>query len=208
MSHTRREFLATTAVGAAAAALSPYGAYASIGRAIKPLRILILGGTGFLGPHCVEAALARGHTLTLFNRGRTEKVTGHDFAGEDGIERRYGNRDPEKLAVEAEPEGPENPKGLASLETGEWDAGIETPAYWPRIVGAPASLLSLSLSQPGRTTMEIWSPGWRGLSGMGTATKPPNASTCSQPSAAACTVASTKLVRPIKLATKAVRGWR
>ena len=147
MSHTRREFLATTAVGAAAAALSPYGAYASIGRATKPLRILILGGTGFLGPHCVEAALARGHTLTLFNRGRTEKVTGHDFAGEDGIERRYGNRDPEKLAVEAEPEGPENPKGLASLGTGEWDAVIDTSGYWPRIVGASASLLSGRVKQ-------------------------------------------------------------
>ena len=40
-------------------------------RAAKPLRILILGGTGFLGPSQVEYALARGHTLTLFNRGRT-----------------------------------------------------------------------------------------------------------------------------------------
>ena len=33
--------------------------------------ILILGGTGFLGPHVVDAALARGHTVTLFNRGKT-----------------------------------------------------------------------------------------------------------------------------------------
>jgi 2'-hydroxyisoflavone reductase len=30
-----------------------------------------LGGTGFLGPHLVERALARGHTVTLFNRGKT-----------------------------------------------------------------------------------------------------------------------------------------
>src|SRR5207237_10890208 len=39
-------------------------------RASKPLRILILGGTGFLGPHLVENARARGHTLSLFNRGK------------------------------------------------------------------------------------------------------------------------------------------
>ena len=37
---------------------------------IEPLRILVLGGTGFLGPHFVEAARSRGHVLTLFNRGR------------------------------------------------------------------------------------------------------------------------------------------
>ena len=36
-----------------------------------PKRILVLGGTGFLGPAIVEVATARGHTLTLFNRGRT-----------------------------------------------------------------------------------------------------------------------------------------
>jgi 2'-hydroxyisoflavone reductase len=37
----------------------------------RPLRILILGGTGFIGPHQVSYALGRGHSLTLFNRGRT-----------------------------------------------------------------------------------------------------------------------------------------
>ena len=41
-----------------------------IERAAKPLRILILGGTGFTGPHQVRDALARGHRVTLFNRGR------------------------------------------------------------------------------------------------------------------------------------------
>lgn len=147
MSQTRRDFLATTTAAGAAAAVSPYAAYAGWARAAEPMRILILGGTGFLGPHCVEAALARGHKLTLFNRGRTEKVTGHDFADEDGIERRYGNRDPEKTAVEAEPEGPDNPKGLASLETGEWDAVIDTSGYWPRIVDASASLLADRVKQ-------------------------------------------------------------
>ncbi|MCK5650815.1 MAG: twin-arginine translocation signal domain-containing protein, partial [Gemmatimonadetes bacterium] len=37
----------------------------------RPLRILILGGTSFLGPAEVEYALSRGHTVTLFNRGQT-----------------------------------------------------------------------------------------------------------------------------------------
>ncbi|MDH3640080.1 MAG: NAD-dependent epimerase/dehydratase family protein, partial [Gammaproteobacteria bacterium] len=39
-------------------------------RAGKALRILVLGGTGFIGPHMVNHALARGHQLTLFNRGK------------------------------------------------------------------------------------------------------------------------------------------
>ena len=38
------------------------------------LRILILGGTGFLGPHMVREALKRGHDVTLFNRGRTNNA--------------------------------------------------------------------------------------------------------------------------------------
>lgn len=40
-------------------------------RAPKPLRILVLGGTGFIGPHQVQHAVDRGHTVTLFNRGKT-----------------------------------------------------------------------------------------------------------------------------------------
>ena len=85
---TRRDFLWTVLGGAAAAtvvraagkepqaqdddlasAKAAKGAQAP--RAAKPLRILILSGTGFLGPHLVENARARGHTLTLFNRGKT-----------------------------------------------------------------------------------------------------------------------------------------
>ena len=36
------------------------------------MKLLILGGTLFVGRHLVDAALARGHQVTLFNRGRTE----------------------------------------------------------------------------------------------------------------------------------------
>ena len=59
MSVTRRSFVSSLA---AAPLLSA---------APARKRILILGGTGFLGPATVEAATARGHELTLFNRGRT-----------------------------------------------------------------------------------------------------------------------------------------
>ena len=43
----------------------------TVGRAAKPLNILILGGTGFTGPEQVDYALARGHKVTLFNRNKT-----------------------------------------------------------------------------------------------------------------------------------------
>ena len=56
-----------------------------------PKKILILGGTGFLGPKTVEAALARGHQVTVFNRGKTEKRIPFGF---EGVEHLYGNRDP------------------------------------------------------------------------------------------------------------------
>lgn len=81
---TRRAFLATSAaagVGALVAGCEPPDgspapragsrAAPSLERASRPLDLLILGGTGFLGPHQVEYALQRGHTVTLFNRGRT-----------------------------------------------------------------------------------------------------------------------------------------
>lgn len=138
MPHTRRDFLASAGAAAAAGAVSPYAAYGLQRPARKPLRILILGGTGFLGPHCVEAALARGHKLTLFNRGSTEERTGHTWENHPEIERRYGNRDPEKPAREG---GEDVPTGLTELSEGAWDGVIDTSGYWPRMVHASAGLL-------------------------------------------------------------------
>ena len=81
---SRREFLAATATAGLGAALTGCDtpdatpaaragsmAAPSLERADRPLDILFLGGTGFLGPHQVEYALQRGHNVTLFNRGRT-----------------------------------------------------------------------------------------------------------------------------------------
>ena len=87
-------------------------------------RILILGGTGFLGPATVEAALARGHKLTLFNRGRTRPNLFPD------VEKLQGDRDPQKDG------------GLKSLEGRKWDAVIDNSGYFPRMVGASARLLA------------------------------------------------------------------
>ena len=86
---SRREFLAVSAVAGVGLGLGgrPDNGHGEIsgnarrqGRdsvvsdvepAPRSLRLLFLGGTGFLGPAEVEYALARGHTVTLFNRGRT-----------------------------------------------------------------------------------------------------------------------------------------
>jgi 2'-hydroxyisoflavone reductase len=77
----RRTFLKQTAAIGGALSLSPLAklplpaalpsARPSPGRAPAPLNVLILGGTGFTGPEQVEYAIARGHRVTLFNRGKT-----------------------------------------------------------------------------------------------------------------------------------------
>lgn len=71
---TRRQFLTGSIIlGSSAwrAQSRISGRVPEVQRAPKPLRLLFLGGTGFLGPHQVEYALRRGHRVTLFNRGRT-----------------------------------------------------------------------------------------------------------------------------------------
>jgi 2'-hydroxyisoflavone reductase len=92
-------------------------------------RILILGGTGFLGPATVEAALARGHQLTLFNRGRTRPGLFPD------VEKLTGDRDPRKG------------EGLKALAGRQWDAVIDNSGHYPRMVGASAKLLAGAVKQ-------------------------------------------------------------
>jgi 2'-hydroxyisoflavone reductase len=84
--------------------------------------LLILGGTVFLGLHMVEAALARGHRVTLFNRGTRTPI----FSGD--VEQIHGDRD----------------GGLSALAGRRWDAAIDTSGYIPRIVRASAAMLSNS----------------------------------------------------------------
>jgi len=110
---TRRAFVGTMAGAAALAATPP-----------PKKRILILGGTGFLGPATVRAAQARGHELTLFNRGKTRPGL---FPG---VETLLGDRDPAKGT------------GLDSLKGRQWDAVIDNSGYFPRQVAASAKLLA------------------------------------------------------------------
>jgi len=90
----------------------------------KPRNILILGGTQFLGPALVEFARSRGHTLTLFNRGKTNPGLFPD------VEKLQGDRDPNKG------------EGLKALEGRKWDAVVDTSGYVPRVVKASAELLA------------------------------------------------------------------
>src|SRR5882672_11454039 len=82
MSTSRRTFLKLSAVasgsvglglipGASVFSEALNGISGSTGKAPKSLRILVLGGTGFTGPHQVRYALSRGHKVTVFNRGKT-----------------------------------------------------------------------------------------------------------------------------------------
>lgn len=83
------------------------------------MRLLVLGGTEFLGRHLVQAALDRGHAPTLFNRGRTNPEL---FPG---VERLTGDRD----------------GGLERLRGRRWDAVVDTSGFVPRVVGQSVDLL-------------------------------------------------------------------
>jgi 2'-hydroxyisoflavone reductase len=156
---SRREFLSSCLLTAGGLTVWPrcLGAAEQPGKAARSLRILILGGTGFLGPACTESALARGHSVTHFNSGRTEerrKEAGRPSVVPAGVEQLFGNRDPNKTADDRRVEGkadaprdPKSPKGLSQLEGKKWDAVIDTSGYFPRMVRASAELLAPNVKQ-------------------------------------------------------------
>jgi 2'-hydroxyisoflavone reductase len=88
------------------------------------VRLLILGGTKFLGPHLVDAALAAGHEVTLFNRGKNAPPRG-------GVESIVGERD----------------GGLSALDGRRWDAVIDTCGFAPRVVRASVEALRSRVGQ-------------------------------------------------------------
>ncbi len=112
----RRNLIMGMGVAGISAVLSPRITSA---KAEKHLRILILGGTGFIGPHIVRAALARGHEVTLFNRGHSNTELFPD------VEKLVGDRD----------------GGLDALRSGHWDVVIDNSGYVPRLVQDSADLL-------------------------------------------------------------------
>ena len=93
------------------------------------MRLLVLGGTRFLGRHIVDAALARGDDVTIFTRGRSP------VPWQGGVTALVGNRDP-RMAP-----------GLAALEGASWDAVIDCSGYVPRVVEAGARMLVSRVSR-------------------------------------------------------------
>src|SRR5437773_10841382 len=71
MKTTRRRFIKFAAASAGAFALNARSTTLFAEKSVKPLRILILGGTGFTGAYQVRYALSRGYEVTTFNRGKT-----------------------------------------------------------------------------------------------------------------------------------------
>lgn len=127
---SRRDFLIAGSAVAAWLAL-PDAARAVDRKSSKPLNILVMGGTGFLGPHFVEAARNRGHKLTLFNRGKSNPTR---FSGEEfeDIEQLKGDRKTDLAALEGDR---------------RWDAVLDTSAYLPADVTRSAELLAPRVSQ-------------------------------------------------------------
>jgi 2'-hydroxyisoflavone reductase len=83
------------------------------------MKLLLIGGSLFVGRHLVEAALARGDEVTVFNRGQTSA------SWPQGVQLRRGDRKAD----------------LSALATGTWDAVVDTCGYLPRDVARMAERL-------------------------------------------------------------------
>jgi 2'-hydroxyisoflavone reductase len=126
MSTSRRTFLKLSALAGGSVGLglmpgsSALGNVGSIGGKLKPMRILILGGTGFIGPQQVRYALSRGHKVTVFNRGKTH---------------------PGELPKEAEQLIGDRNGQLDALKGRKWDVVIDNPTSIPVWVRDAAQIL-------------------------------------------------------------------
>src|SRR2546421_10134839 len=120
MKTTRREFIKLSAAAGGAFALTTRSTTLLAEKSAKPLRILILGGTGFTGPYQVRYALSRGHKVTTFNRGKT-----HPHELPDEVEQLIGDR---------------NGK-LDALKNRQWDVVIDDPTTLPAWVRDAGQIL-------------------------------------------------------------------
>ena len=116
---TRRRFIQVSALTGGAVGLG-LPILRAAEKAVKPLRILILGGTGFTGPFQVRYAVERGHKVTVFNRGKTPH-------GElpEGVEQLVGDRNGQ----------------LDALKDRKWDVVIDNPTMLPVWVRDAAEIL-------------------------------------------------------------------
>ncbi len=122
MRTTRRSLIALTALAIPGLARAAEG---GMGPARK-LNLLILGGTGFTGPHQVRYALSRGHAVTLFNRGKQHE----DWPGP--VEELIGDR---------------NTGDLKALEGRRWDVCIDNPTTLPAWVRGAGQVLAGKVKQ-------------------------------------------------------------
>jgi 2'-hydroxyisoflavone reductase len=120
MKRTRRQFIKLSAVTGGAFAFGMRSITLFAKESVKPLRILILGGTGFTGPYQVRYALSRGHKVTTFNRGKT-----HPGELPNEVEQLIGDR---------------NGK-LDALKNRLWDVVIDNPTTLPAWVRDAAQIL-------------------------------------------------------------------
>src|SRR4029434_1015070 len=118
MKTSRRHFIKVSAAGAFALSTGTRTLLAA--SSVKPLRILILGGTGFTGPFQVKYALSRGHKVTVFNRGKT-----HPGELPKEVEQLVGDRTGE----------------LDALKGKQWDVCIDNPTTLPAWVRDAAQVL-------------------------------------------------------------------
>ncbi|MGI9013287.1 MAG: NAD-dependent epimerase/dehydratase family protein [Phycisphaerales bacterium] len=132
---SRRHFLLTASSLAAMTATfsssstTAWSAHAPRPQAREPLTMLILGGTRFLGPALVQNAVMRGHTVVLFNRGKSNPRLFPD------LEKLIGDRDPDVG------------EGLNALQDRSFDIIIDTSGYIPRHARASARLLAPAIKQ-------------------------------------------------------------
>ena len=120
MATTRRTFIKLSAAASGAFGLGITSARLFAEQPVKPLRILILGGTGFTGPYQVRYALSRGHQVTTFNRGKT-----HPGELPKEVEQLIGDRNGQ----------------LDALKGRKWDVAIDNPTTLPAWVRDAAQIL-------------------------------------------------------------------
>src|SRR3954453_1814497 len=117
---TRRHFIKISAAAGATVAFGAESTSLFAEKTVKPLRILILGGTGFTGPYQIRYALSRGHKVTTFNRGKT-----HPGESPPEVEQLIGDR---------------NGK-LDALKNRQWDVVLDNPTTLPVWVRDAAQIL-------------------------------------------------------------------
>jgi 2'-hydroxyisoflavone reductase len=117
---TRRNFLKLSAAAGGAFGFGLRWTNLFAEKSVKPLRILILGGTGFIGPYQIRYALSRGHKVTTFNRGKTHPG---ELPGE--VEQLIGDRNGQ----------------LDALRDRQWDVVIDNPTTLPAWVRDAAQIL-------------------------------------------------------------------